>query len=452
MFASFTLHFPALKMPRLFAASLFAFVFMLFNLAQAAPRPAPDMNHVAWSRNAVIYQVNVRQYTPEGTFNAFAKHLPELKKMGVDVIWVMPIQPIGKKNRKGTLGSYYSISDYTQTNPEFGTINDFTAMVTAAHKLGIKVILDWVANHTAWDNSWATQHKDWYKLNDKGEIYPVTFVPEGNAEPESWADVIGLNYDNKEMRKAMFNAMAFWVKKSNIDGFRCDVAMLVPQDFWEDTRAKLDRIKPMFMLAEDDHAALHAKAFDMTYAWNLGNLMQAFGQHKAGVQDLREFITKPKEIYPTSAYRMLFTSNHDYNSWVGTDDELYGKAYQAFAVMTFTMPGMPLIYGGQESHLTKRLEFFEKDTIDWKTRELSAFYTDLIALKHNNPALSSGQYGGDITVLDVGNENVLAYQRKRGNNVVTVVLNLSDAQQSYQLKGQPSAQLAAWRWKIEAVK
>jgi len=407
------------------------------------------MEHVAWSHNAVIYEVNLRQYTPEGTFNAFTKQLPRLKKMGVDVIWLMPIQPIGKKNRKGTLGSYYSISNYTETNPEFGTMRDLQALVSTAHQLGIKVILDWVANHTAWDSAWATQHKDWFKLNAKGEIYAVTFPSEGNPEGETWSDVVGLNYDNKAMRKAMFEAMAFWVKNADVDGFRCDVAMLVPRDFWEDTRAKLDQIKPMFMLAEDDHVALHEKAFDMTYAWDFGNLMQEFGAKKVGVQAFRDWIVAPKIRYPKSAYRMLFTSNHDYNSWAGTDAELYGAGYEAMAVMTFTLPGMPLIYGGQESRLTKRLAFFEKDPIDWKTREMEPLYAQLIALKHNNPALANGQYGGDIQVLDSGNESVLAYQRTSGTNVVTVALNLSDKEQRYQLKGQAAHKLAAWRWQID---
>jgi glycosidase len=422
------------------------------SVSSSAQAATPDMQHVAWSHNAVIYQVNIRQYTPEGTFNALTKHIPTLKKMGVDVIWLMPIQPIGKINRKGTLGSYYSISDYTNTNPEFGSLSDLHNLVKTAHQQGIKVILDWVANHTAWDSAWAGQHKDWFKLNEQGAIYPVTFTPEGSTQSESWSDVIGLNYDNQAMRKAMFNAMAFWIKQTDIDGFRCDVAMLVPRDFWEDTRAKLDRIKPMFMLAEDDHAALHDKAFDMTYAWDFGNLMQSFGQHKVGVQAFREWITGPKVSYPKSAYRMLFTSNHDYNSWVGTDAELYGYGYEAMAVMTFTLPGMPLIYSGQEARLNKRLEFFEKDPIDWKTREMEPFYTQLIALKHDNPALANGQYGGDIRVLNSDNDNILAYQRTLGSNVVTVALNLSNQEQSYQLEGHEVRKLAAWRWQIDTRK
>ena len=417
-----------------------------------APAMAPDMAHVAWSHNAVIYQVNVRQYTPEGTFNAFTKQLPNLKKMGVDVIWLMPIQPIGKMNRKGTLGSYYSISDYTKTNPEFGSMDDLKTLVKTAHGLGIKVILDWVANHTAWDHPWTKQHKSWYKLNAKGEIYPVTFHAEDGSETDSWSDVVGLNYDNQDMRKAMVRAMEFWIKNADLDGFRCDVAMLVPRDFWEDTRARLDRIKPVFMLAEDENVALHAKAFDMTYSWNFGNLMQSFGTQKTGVQAFRDYINAAKTSYPKSAYRMLFTSNHDYNSWVGTDAELYGAGYEAMMVMTFTLPGMPLIYGGQESRLTKRLEFFEKDPIDWKSRELEPMYTSLITLKHANPALANGQYGGDVTVLNAGNDSVLAYERRLGSNVVTVALNLSNQEQSYQLQGQPQARLAPWKWQIDVSK
>jgi len=410
---------------------------------------ATEMSHVPWSRQANIYQVNLRQYTPEGTLKAFAAELPRLRKMGVDMLWLMPWQPIGRENRKGGLGSYYSISDYTAINPEFGTLDDARMLVKQAHALGMKVILDWVANHTAWDHPWTRAHKDWYKLNAKGEIYPVTFT-EG-PEPEYWTDVVALNYDNPALREAMIASMAFWVREVDLDGFRCDVASLVPTPFWERARQALDAIKPMFMLAESDKADLHHAAFDMSYSWDLADIFKAIGKGQAGAAELRAWVARqadPKTNgYPAHAYRMRFTSNHDFNSWHGTDAELYGDAYQALAVLTFTLPGMPLIYGGQEARLAKRLEFFEKDPIAWKTRELEPFYAELLALKRQHPALGNGQYGAPVELLDVGNAQLFAFRRSAGSDAVTVVLNLGKQAQSYTLAGQRLS-LPAWGWSI----
>ena len=404
------------------------------------------MAHVAWSRQVSIYQVNLRQYTPEGTIKAFAAQLSRLKKMGVELIWLMPLQPIGKLNRKGSLGSYYSISNYRAVNPEFGSLGDARQLVEQAHGLGIKVILDWVANHSAWDHPWTHSHKDWYKQDAKGEIFPVTFN-EG-PEPEYWTDVVGLNYENPALREAMIAEMAFWVREVNIDGFRCDVASLLPTDFWELARRELDAIKPMFMLAESDQADLHRAAFDMSYGWDLAELMKAIGKGQAGAKELRDWVGK-ESAYPGHAYRMNFTSNHDFNSWHGTDAELYGEAYQALAVLSFTLPGMPLIYGGQEARLTRRLEFFEKDPIDWKTLELEAFYSGLLALKQNNPALANGQYGAPVLLLDAGNQQLFAFSRQLGSNKVTVAVNLSNQAQTFQLNGRPQ-QLPAWQWQVES--
>ena len=404
------------------------------------------MAHVAWSHQVSIYQVNLRQYTPEGTIKAFAAQLPRLKEMGVELIWLMPLQPIGKLNRKGSLGSYYSISDYRAVNPEFGSLGDARQLVEQAHGLGIKVILDWVANHSAWDHPWTHSHKDWYKQDAKGEIFPVTFN-EG-PEPEYWTDVVGLDYENPALRDAMIAEMAFWVREVNIDGFRCDVASLLPTDFWELARRELDAIKPMFMLAESDQADLHRAAFDMSYGWDLAELMKAIGKGQAGAKELRDWLGK-ESVYPGHAYRMNFTSNHDFNSWHGTDAELYGEAYQALSVLSFTLPGMPLIYGGQEARLTRRLEFFEKDPIDWKTLELEAFYSGLLALKKNNPALANGQYGAPVLLLDAGNQQLFAFSRQLGSNKVTVAVNLSNQAQTFQLNGRPQ-QLPAWQWQVES--
>ncbi|MFG6460938.1 alpha-amylase family glycosyl hydrolase [Roseateles sp. DXS20W] len=411
--------------------------------ATAATPATVDMPHLPWTRQAVIYQVNVRQYSAAGTLAAVQADLPRLKALGVDILWVMPWQPIGKLNRKGTLGSYYSISDYTAVNPEFGTLADAKSFVAEAHKLGLKVILDWVANHTAWDHPWATAHKDWFKLNAKGEVYAVTFN-EGQPGAEHWDDVIALNYGSQALRTAMIDAMKFWVREVDLDGFRCDVASLVPTDFWVRARRELDALKPMFMLAESDAKELHTSgAFDMTYSWDLADeVFKKIGKGEAGEPLLKAWLQRQPAGYPAHAYRMRFTSNHDFNSWHGTDAELYGDAYQALAVLTFTLPGMPLIYNGQESRLTKRLAFFEKDAIAWGSYELTGFYQQLIALKHQHPALAAGQYGAPVTLLEAP-AGVVAFERRLGVDVVRVAVNLSAQSQTWQ--GRP---LKPWGWAL----
>ena len=411
--------------------------------SEAADAPASAMPHVPWSRHAAIYEVNIRQFTAEGTLKAATSDLPRLKTLGVDILWLMPLQPIGQLNRKGTLGSYYSIRDYAAVNPEFGTLADVRAFVQAAHSLGMKVILDWVANHTAFDHPWTREHKDWYKLDAHGDIFPVTFNA-GTAGEEHWSDVTGLNYDKPALRDAMIAAMQFWVRETDLDGFRCDVASLVPTDFWVRTRKALDAIKPMFMLAESDAIELHTSgAFDMTYSWDLADqVFKKIGTGEAGAPLLKAWLAKQPAGYPAHAYRMRFTANHDFNSWHGTDAELYGDAYQALAVLTFTLPGMPLIYNGQESRLTKRLAFFEKDAIDWKDHELTGFYQQLTGLKKTHPALAAGQYGAPVKLLDAP-ANVVAFERRQGTDVVRVVVNLSKAPQTYAGKTLPP-----WGWVI----
>ncbi|HEY8976344.1 MAG TPA: alpha-amylase family glycosyl hydrolase [Burkholderiaceae bacterium] len=408
----------------------------------------PDMPHVPWSRQAVIYQVNVRQYSADGTLKSAMAELPRLKAMGVDILWLMPIQPIGQVNRKGTLGSYYSIRDYTAVNPEFGALDDARAFVQAAHAQGMKVILDWVANHTAFDHPWTREHKDWYRLDAHGQVFPVTFNA-GTPGEEHWADVTQLNYDAPALRDAMIAAMMFWVREVDLDGFRCDVAGEVPTPFWERARRELDAVKPMFMLAEADKIELHRAAFDMTYSWDLAQLFERIGQGKAGAAELRRWLAREPHGYPASAYRMRFTSNHDFNSWNGTDAQLYGDNYLPLAMLTFTLPGMPLIYGGQEARLAKRLEFFEKDPIDWKTRELQPFYTSMAALKHRHPALAAGQYGGASTVLDVRNDRLFAFERRKEADRVTVIVNVTSAEQKFERNGAEHA-LAPHTWLIEA--
>jgi glycosidase len=439
--------------PRLLRAAAFALAMACASAfaqppaaAAAAAAAAATMDHVAWSRNASIYEVNLRQFTREGTIKAFAAQLPRLKKMGVDILWIMPVQPIGQKERKGTLGSYYAVRDYTAVNPEFGSLADFKAMVAQAHRLGMHVILDWVANHTAWDHRWTTEHPDWYKRNDKGELFPVTFNPGPDAE--YWTDVVALDYSKPALWQGMTEAMAFWVREADIDGFRCDVAALVPVAFWNQARTQLSSIKPLFMLAEADEPGLHAQAFDMTYAWDLAEVFKKIGKGSADARDLAAYLAHPPKTYPPHAYRMLFTNNHDYNSWHGTDRELYGPAYQPLAVLTATLPGMPLIYGGQEAGLDKRLAFFEKDPIAWQQYRLAGFYSHLLRVKKNNPALANGQYGAPLTVHATGNDKVFAFARSQPGNRVEVAVNLSAQAQTFALDGQGRHTLGPWGWRI----
>lgn len=379
-----------------------------------------QVKHPDWSIKANIYEVNIRQYTPEGTLNAFAKHLPKLKKMGVDILWIMPINPIGKKNRKGTLGSYYSVQNYEAVNPDFGTMDDFKNLVKEAHKLGMKVILDWVANHTSWDNPWATEHPDWYEHNKKG----------GFVSPFNWTDVIQLNYDNKDLRKAMVQAMDFWVKEADIDGYRCDVAGMVPVSFWDEARASLDKIKPVFMLAEDeDNTALMKKAFDMNYTWKMLHLMNDIAKGKKTAAEVWKYFKWNDETFGPGVYRMYFTSNHDENSWNGTAFDRLGKSFELFTVFDYTVPGMPLTYNGEEAGSNKALKFFSKDLIDWSKDTYVDFYTRLNQLKEDNHALWNGLEGGKMISLSKDNENVFAFYRKKRNNQVVVVLNMSDKEQ-----------------------
>ncbi len=382
--------------------------------------------HPEWSKNSNIYEVNIRQYTPEGTINAFRRHLPRLKAMNVDILWLMPVFPIGEKNRKGSLGSYYAVKDYKGVNPEFGTLDDLKALVKECHDMGMYVILDWVANHTAWDNPWATQHPEWYEKDDNGNF----------KSPYDWTDVIQLDYTNAELRKAMTESMKYWVVNADIDGFRCDVAGMVPVDFWNQAKEELDKTKHLFMLAEDEeNIDLLKKAFDMNYTWKMMHLMNgiAKGEHKAS--EINDYLKWNDERFDKNMYRMYFTSNHDENSWNGTAFERLGEAFEAFTVFDYTIPGMPLIYSGQEAGNNKRLRFFDKDTIDWIKIPYSGFYAKLNELKHNNKALWNGEYGGALNILpDNGNANIFAFIREKDNNQVVTILNLSPEKTEFKIE------------------
>jgi len=371
-----------------------------------------------WTKNSVLYEVNIRQYTPEGTFKAFETHLPRLKELGVDILWIMPIHPISEKNRKGSLGSYYAVKDYKGINPEFGTLEDFKSLVNKAHEMGFKVIIDWVANHTGWDNQWITDHPEWYTKDSLGNIIP--------PNPD-WSDIADLNFDSQPMRRAMIDAMDFWVRETNIDGFRCDVAWGVPQDFWEAATASLDSIKPVYMLAEDeDHPELLEKAFESNYAWKLHHILNEVAQGKKTAADIQKYYMDSVSRYAPGSFPMQFITNHDENSWQGTEYERMGEAVKTFAALTFAIEGIPLLYSGQEAGLSKRLLFFEKDTINWSNLEMQKYYQSLISLKKSNAALWNGAAGSPKVFVETSApQNVLAFIREKEGNQVLAIFNLS---------------------------
>lgn len=410
--------------------------------APAEEAPAAGADHADWSRNAVIYEVNTRQYTNSGTFREFAGHLPRLHELGADILWFMPIHPISEENRKGELGSYYAVRDYKAVNPEFGTFEDFKAVVDSAHALGMKVIIDWVPNHTGCDNAWVTEHPEYYKLNEEGQMYG----------PFDWTDVYQLDYDKAGTRTAMIDAMKFWITEAGIDGFRCDVAGRVPVDFWNDARDSLQSAAgehPIFMLAEATEPELVEHAFDMDYNWPMKDLFseiaatqgqytfakegeapRTFPAKDAGAID--SLLALQAEQYPADAYLMNMTSNHDLNSWEGTEFERLGILAPGFAVLTYTLPGMPVIYTGQETGMNRALEFFKKDTApEWEPRnEYFAFYQTLNGLKHSRAELANGSEGAELVKVDNGNPAIYSFTRTKDGKGTYVAVNLSAAEQS----------------------
>ena len=397
--------------------------------------------------NSVVYELNIRQATEEGTFAAAEKYLPELKEMGVDIVWLMPISPIGIDGRKGTLGSYYSIIDYKAVNPEFGTMEDFKSFLATAHDLGLKVIIDWIANHTSRDANWWKEGKtDWYVMDESTGLPIVEY---------DWTDIAKLNYKNEDMRNAMIDALKFWVELG-LDGYRCDVAMNVPGDFWKRAWEEVRAINPdVYLLAEGEEQWLHESGFEATYAWELHHIFNAMAKggsetkNVAGdgtiktdaksVADLKEYLERDDVKYPAPAMRLMFTSNHDENSWAGTEFERMGDAHKTFAALTFVLPkSQPLLYTGQEIGLNRRLEFFEKDSVvelvDLEYgKEYRDFYKGLIAFRHNNSALAAGANVAPMVYVEGAPESVLAFARENEENKVLCFFNFSAEPQSLTL-------------------
>lgn len=376
--------------------------------------------HPEWSYSAVLYEMNIRQFTPQGTFQAAEERLESLHEIGIDAIWLMPIYPIGIEGRKGSLGSYYSIRDYKGINPEFGTMEDFDSFVTKAHSLGMKVLLDWVANHTARDAKWLqTKPADWYEREDDGTA----------KVPWDWTDTAKLNYNNHDVWRGQIEAMRFWVEKHNIDGFRCDMAMLVPTEFWQEVSSVLHAIKPeIFMLAEAEELNLFNRAFDMGYAWEIHHMMCDIAQGLRRVWDLRNVMYTDRERYPASAMRMMFTSNHDENSWSGSEFIRFGASLEVMTALTFLWEAsMPLIYTGQEIGYDHSFAFFDRDPIpSYQHNSFTELYRRLISLKHNQRALQAGERGGrTIEIENNAKDCMMTFVRECDDSRVVAILNLS---------------------------
>ena len=387
-----------------------------------------SQDHINWSYNLSVYEVNIRQYTEEGTFAAFETHLERLKDLGIRILWFMPIHPIGVQNRLGSLGSYYSVKDYLDVNPEFGTLDDFKSLINKAHDMGFYVLIDWIANHTSWDNSLTISNPEWFTKDGNGNFMP----PEGT----NWSDVIDLDYNNTGLRDYMTNAMKFWITETDIDGFRCDAASWVPLDFWKTTITELKSIKPeILMLAESDGTEYKGVGFDMTYAWKLygfgGGILPNIYSGAYTANNLATFLREELTLFSDGHYRLYFTSNHDENSWEGTVFERFGDAAENFAVLTLTLNSVPLIYSGQEAGLNKRLKFFDKDQIIWNSHSFANIYSKLLNLKMENKALWNGNNGGPAQrILTNNNPEIFSFISQKDGDKIFAIFNVTDKNQN----------------------
>ena len=409
------------------AAALIASAALLPSVPAMGAVPAPD-----WINNAVIYEANLRQGTPERNLKGLQKELPRLKDLGVDIVWLMPIHPISEKNRKGELGSYYAVKDYKAVNPEFGTFEDLKEFVEVAHNNGIKVILDEVCNHTGADNAWVTEHPEYYAKDADGNF----------ISPFDWTDVYKLDYSNPATRAAMTDALKFWVEEADIDGYRMDVAFQVPTDYWEEVIPQLRAIKPVFMLAEASEPSLLVNAFNADYAWPMKDVFNAIaftqGVNEYAVKEgktyeptaataIFDLLNKQEKEYPAGAIHMKMVTNHDLNSWEGTEFERYGNGLHAFAILSYTLPGMPMMYTGQEVGFNHPFEFFVQDPVipDYTSNDFTTFYEMLNALKETHQALNVNNPLGEMTQYPAVSQNIAAFSRTAPGDNVTVIANLS---------------------------
>jgi len=371
--------------------------------------------HPSWIMQGNIYEVNVRQYTREGTLKAFAGHLDRLKSMGVQTLWFMPLNPISKEGRKGSLGSYYAVSDYTALNSEFGSMADWIKLVKTIHGKGMKVIIDWVPNHTGADNRWLLEHPDFFVKDSTGKA----------AIAKDWSDTRQLDYNNPVMEDSMIASMKFWLIQSNIDGFRCDVAWNVPGRFWKKCISQLKQIKNIFMLAEGDSSYLPKNGFDAVYPWSMFHMMEKIAKGERPAFGLDSIEKQNTVAYPANTIQMYFTSNHDENSWNKADYGSFpGDTHAPFAVFTQTMANsVPLIYSGQEEPVLRPIKFFDKDSIEFGKYGREKFYKTMLNLRRDHRALAAD---ASFRKVNLGDErSVYAFVRQKGSDKILVILNLS---------------------------
>ncbi len=402
------------------------------------PLATPD-----WVKNAVVYQVNVRQFSEEGTFNAFSKELERIAALGADILWFMPIYPLCERNKKShedatteCLGSHYAVYDFFSVNPRYGTPEDFRQLVKKVQDLGMKVVLDFVPNHTGWDSRWMLRHPEWFHKDAEGNI--LSPVKEENGESWGWDDVAHLDYSNRKLRENVIQAHEFWMNEFNVDGFREDVAGEVPTSFWYELRTRLEKIRPIFMLSEDEvKGNEHFKVcFNANYAWEASIVMKKIVKGEKPASALNEWTETVKQRFGTRGWQLNYTQNHDENTWNGTEKELFGDGADCYTALTFVMEGMGLIYNGQEARLDKRLWFFNKDVIDWSDLSRSAFFKTLTDLKHRNKALWNGQYGGELKKLNTdADDAVYAFYRQKDEHQFVGIFNLSDKKVDFILRG-----------------
>ena len=405
-------------------------LFILFFISCNDQKELSTSFNVNQIKDGVIYEANIRQYSESGKFKDFTKDIYKLKNFGVKIIWLMPIHPISKTNRKGTLGSYYSISDYKAVNPEFGSKDDLDELIKEAHKHDMLVILDWVANHTGWDHKWIKNKPDYYTKNENGEITDP--INPSTGESWGWIDVADLNFDNMEMQNEMIEAMEYWVKEHDIDGYRLDAAHSCPASFWKKSIERLKKIKNVLMLAESD--GYHTggfeliELFDMSYNWSGHHVLNRIYKKENNSEDLKLNINRNLNDYSSKHILMNFTSNHDENTWAGTVFDRYGDGAKTFAALTYFLPGIPLIYNGQEYGLNKRLEFFEKDFIPKKQSDFYEFYSNLNSLKKENNILDVDSEI-KFEIIETNNKNLVCYKRTKNNDSMYFVANLSEESQ-----------------------
>ncbi len=372
----------------------------------------------AWSKDATIYQVNTRQFSEQGNFDGVTEQLARIKALGSDIVWLMPIHEIGQKNRKGSLGSPYAVKDFYSINPEFGDATSLKKLVNAAHSLGLKVILDWVPNHTAWDNPLVESHPHWYARDYKGDFRPSPWW--------DWDDIIELDYSHSELREYMIDALCYWVKEFDIDGYRCDVAGYVPNDFWQQVRAELIKHKDVFMLAEWEDRDMHEYGFDMTYAWSWNEVMFGIAEGVMPLDKLRKYYSWNERAWPKEAYRMTFVSNHDENAWEGTPEEKFGPMLNGAIALSVVGEGMPLIHNGQEAGESKRLAFFERDPIDWQNHFMNDYYRMLLSVRKQHSALHNGKHGARMhQVPNSQMSQVFSFVREDNHSKWFCVFNFS---------------------------